>query len=74
MIGFRVDTLWTLKRLTSSTFGDREAGEWECLGEGALFRFMDDVVVSCVVERPSWRGKVKAGRLGGVDALNHSSV
>ena len=74
VMGFRVDTLWALKRLTSSTSGDREEGSSECLGERALFRLMDDVLVSCVVERPSWRGRVRAGQLGGVEALNHSSV
>jgi hypothetical protein len=75
VMGFRVDTLWALKRLTSSTSGGRkEVGGLECLGEGALLRFKDDVLVSCVVERPSRRGKARAGQLGGVDPVNHSSV
>jgi hypothetical protein len=48
VIGFRVDTLWELKRLTSSTSstsGGREGvRRLKCLGERALLGFKDDVL------------------------------
>jgi hypothetical protein len=45
VIGLRVDTLWELKRLASSTSGGREGvRRLKCLGERALLGFKDDVL------------------------------
>jgi hypothetical protein len=61
-MGFWVDTLWALKRLTSLNSGDGDRGV-RCLGERALLVFKDDVLVMCGVKGPSWRGRrVRAGR------------
>jgi hypothetical protein len=72
-LGFWVDTLWALKRLTSLTSlnsGDREREVW-CLGERALLVFKDDVLVMCGVKKPKLAGQEGergTAALGGVDS------
>lgn len=64
VIGFCVDTLWVLRRLSWLTLGDGNR-VLVCLGDGALLVFKDDVLVMCGVKSPSWRGRrVRAGQLG----------